>query len=123
MTTTAPPNLPKMAKPWDIFAAVASESGVSLEEITGELRHPAVVRARRALMVLLRAHTLLSYPCIAVLIRPANTTHSGVLTTHKDARRVLDTNADPKLAELIARVRTRLGLADPASSTTPPQHG
>lgn len=73
--------------PDSILTAVCIASGVTPKELTGGLRNrnPRVVRARQVAVYLLRQHTLLSYPQIAVLFGQKPTSHSTMQERHKAA--------------------------------------
>jgi len=69
--------------PSSVLRAVCRASGVSLCELTGGVhrrgtvhRTPRVVAARQAVVYLLREHTALSYPQIAVLLGRPPTSHA-----------------------------------------------
>ena len=78
--------------PSSVLRAVCRASGVSVRELTGGVhqrgtvhRTPAVVAARQAVVYLLREHTALSFPQIAVLLGREPTSHSTMHGRYKSA--------------------------------------
>lgn len=96
--------------PKAIIDAVIQVTGVPLEHLQSQSRHPEVVFARRLAVALLRSHSLLSFPEINKLLRGSSRNHSVAIgmaraaTAHKialhaaygAALRVLDIDPTPE---------------------------
>lgn len=76
---------PAPHKPADIITAVCKAAGIDFGTLSGKGRHVRVCRAREACVVLLRKHTVLSYPDIARAMGKGSKQHASVMSMHNRA--------------------------------------
>ena len=76
--------------------AVVTAAMLEPGELASDRRHPKIVRARRAFVVLAREMTTRSFPQIVRYVSPSGS-HSSAITNHKDALKLLA--AEPPTAE------------------------
>lgn len=63
-----------------IFTAVCKELAVNHTDVRSRLRHPRLVAARMLIVYLSRAHTMLSYPDIQLLMGSSTKSHTTAIT-------------------------------------------
>lgn len=100
---TEPRKTYKPLRPEDVTRVVCEATGVSVDEVEGNLRNKDIVLARELIIDLLRNGTRMSYPDITRAM--GGTNHSTAITAHNRIVKQLDMTLVERLGENSASLK------------------
>jgi chromosomal replication initiation ATPase DnaA len=103
-------------RPEELICAAAKALDVPLDELVGNRRSPAVIEARRIIVLLLRQWFGASYPEIRALIRAEATGHTAIIAMHRKAVRLMRSPAFAERLETAEAAFCRAWAARVASA-------